>query len=150
MMTERRRNRAGRATGAQSRESHDGRSSTVVNNKMIDAVRRMIETDRHIIYQEIRTGDNVGDRMMMEVDFAQPSSDSMLGCENGMGRGARGAGRRTFAACAPPRLSGNYHIRWRRRAPRRRPTSVPFRTRLDSRPGISGRKRSVVVPRSGS
>ncbi|GBP35257.1 hypothetical protein EVAR_19477_1 [Eumeta japonica] len=32
----------------------DDRSSTSVNNKNTDAVRRMIETDRHVIYHEIR------------------------------------------------------------------------------------------------
>ncbi|GBP60198.1 hypothetical protein EVAR_81343_1 [Eumeta japonica] len=33
----------------------DDRPSTVVNNKNIDAVRRMMETDRHVTYHEIRT-----------------------------------------------------------------------------------------------
>ncbi|GBP58648.1 hypothetical protein EVAR_38109_1 [Eumeta japonica] len=34
-------------------EFRDGRPSTAVNNKNIDAVRCMIETDRHVTYLEI-------------------------------------------------------------------------------------------------
>ncbi|GBP05922.1 hypothetical protein EVAR_3204_1 [Eumeta japonica] len=37
-----------------SNEFRDGRPSTAVNNKNIDAVRRMIETDRHVTYREIQ------------------------------------------------------------------------------------------------
>ncbi|GBP25996.1 hypothetical protein EVAR_84556_1 [Eumeta japonica] len=36
-----------------SKELHDGRPSTVVINRNINAVRRMIETDRHVTYHEI-------------------------------------------------------------------------------------------------
>ncbi|GBP41801.1 hypothetical protein EVAR_26923_1 [Eumeta japonica] len=35
-------------------EFRDGRTSTAVDNKNIDAVRRAIETDRHVTYHEIR------------------------------------------------------------------------------------------------
>ncbi|GBP86840.1 Putative uncharacterized protein FLJ37770 [Eumeta japonica] len=41
-------------------EVRDGRSSTAVDNKYIDAVRRMIETDRHVTYHEIRTSLGIG------------------------------------------------------------------------------------------
>ena len=34
-------------------EFRDGRPSTAVNNKNIDAVRLMIKTDRHVTYHEI-------------------------------------------------------------------------------------------------
>ncbi|GBP81610.1 hypothetical protein EVAR_21240_1 [Eumeta japonica] len=36
-------------------EFRDGRPSTALNNKNIDVVRRMIETDRHVSYHEIWT-----------------------------------------------------------------------------------------------
>ncbi|GBO99277.1 Putative uncharacterized protein FLJ37770 [Eumeta japonica] len=35
-------------------EFRDGRPSTAVNNKSIDAVHRLIKTDRHVTYHEIR------------------------------------------------------------------------------------------------
>lgn len=41
-------------------ESRDGRPSTAVTNKNIDAVRRMIETDRHVTYHEIRASLEIG------------------------------------------------------------------------------------------
>ncbi|GBP94723.1 hypothetical protein EVAR_100433_1 [Eumeta japonica] len=43
-----------------SNEFCDGRPSTAVNNKNIDAVRRMIETDKHVTHHEIRTSLGIG------------------------------------------------------------------------------------------
>ncbi|GBP34921.1 hypothetical protein EVAR_26512_1 [Eumeta japonica] len=41
-------------------EFRDGRPSKAVINKNIDAVRRMIETDRHVTYHEIRASLGIG------------------------------------------------------------------------------------------
>ncbi|GBP32753.1 Beta-glucuronidase [Eumeta japonica] len=41
-------------------EFRDGRPSTAVNNKNIDAVRRMIETDRRVTYHEIQAFLGIG------------------------------------------------------------------------------------------
>ncbi|GBP49544.1 hypothetical protein EVAR_45608_1 [Eumeta japonica] len=41
-------------------EFHDGRLFTAVNNKNIDAAHRTIETDRHLIYHEIRASLGIG------------------------------------------------------------------------------------------
>ncbi|GBP71998.1 Putative uncharacterized protein FLJ37770 [Eumeta japonica] len=41
-------------------EFRDGRPSTAANNKNIDAVRRMIDTDRHVTYHEIRASLGIG------------------------------------------------------------------------------------------
>ncbi|GBP70606.1 Histone-lysine N-methyltransferase SETMAR [Eumeta japonica] len=41
-------------------EFRDRRTSNAVNDKNIDAERRMIETDRHVIYHEIRTSLSIG------------------------------------------------------------------------------------------
>ncbi|GBP49258.1 hypothetical protein EVAR_102201_1 [Eumeta japonica] len=38
----------------------DGRPTTAVNNKNLDAVRRMIETDKYITYREVRASLDIG------------------------------------------------------------------------------------------
>ncbi|GBP49887.1 hypothetical protein EVAR_29500_1 [Eumeta japonica] len=43
-------------------EFRDGRPSIAVNNKNIDAVRRMIETDRHVTYYKFRASLGIGDK----------------------------------------------------------------------------------------
>ncbi|GBP13996.1 hypothetical protein EVAR_102688_1 [Eumeta japonica] len=43
-----------------SNEFHDGRPSTAVNNKNIDAVHRMIETDMHMTCHEIGASWGIG------------------------------------------------------------------------------------------
>ncbi|GBP68736.1 Putative uncharacterized protein FLJ37770 [Eumeta japonica] len=41
-------------------EFSDGRPCTAMNNKNIDAVRHMIETDKHVIYHQIRASFGIG------------------------------------------------------------------------------------------
>ncbi|GBP46586.1 hypothetical protein EVAR_95048_1 [Eumeta japonica] len=55
-----------------------GRPSTAVNNKNIDAVRRVIKTDRHVTYHEIRT--SVGISMSQKQSFLYKHLDMKKLC----------------------------------------------------------------------
>ncbi|GBP76350.1 hypothetical protein EVAR_52992_1 [Eumeta japonica] len=48
-------------------EFRDGRLSTAVNYKSIHAMRRMIETDRHVAYHDIRASLGIGVRQIQSI-----------------------------------------------------------------------------------
>ncbi|GBP27167.1 hypothetical protein EVAR_15940_1 [Eumeta japonica] len=58
-------------------EFRDGHPSPAVNNKTIDAVRRMGETDRHVTYHDVRASLGIG----------RTNIGIKIGIEIGMGRG---------------------------------------------------------------
>ncbi|GBP60500.1 Putative uncharacterized protein FLJ37770 [Eumeta japonica] len=70
-------------------EFRDGRPSTAVNNKNIDAVRRMIETDRHVTYHEIRAFLDIGKSQIQSI---RHKYFGMLGPERTGSRRARTRG----------------------------------------------------------